>query len=100
MWHTGEAPSSQLYIQRQPSHCIANIDTAYIFHNDRARKKTMIMPPALYTIFLRFRSEKLVAFCLCTISSNLGCRHVPVRGVDGDDWATGVEGREEVDMTD
>jgi hypothetical protein len=100
MWHTGEVPWFQLYVKRQPSQCIANIDSAYIFHNDRARKKTMIMPPTLYTIFLRFRSEKLVAFCLCTISSSLGCRHVPVRGVDGDDCATGVEGREEVDMAD
>jgi len=45
-------------------------------------------------------SEKLVAFCLRTISSNLGCCHVPVRGVEGVVCAIGVEGLGGVDMVD
>lgn len=43
------------------------------------------------------RSEKFEAFCLLTISSNRGCFHVPVIGVEGAEGAlgilVGVEGR-------
>lgn len=43
----------------------------------------IIKPPKLYRTFLTFLSEKFEAFCLLAISSNCGCRHVPVTGVDG-----------------
>lgn len=57
-----------------------------------------IMPVTLYNIFLTLSAVKLERCCLLTISSSLGCLHVPVAGVEGVDCATGVEGRAGVDI--
>jgi len=56
------------------------------------------MPPRLYRIFFTSSAENFAAFCLRTTSSSLGCRQVPVGGVEGADCATGVEGRIGVDI--
>lgn len=53
-------------------------------------------------IFLTFAAVKFEAFWRLTISSNFGCLHVPVAGVEleGVDCATGVDGRNGVDIAD
>jgi hypothetical protein len=51
-----------------------------------------------------FRSEKVEAFWRLIISSNLGCFHDPVTGVEGEEGAfgrlVGVDGREGVSDCD
>lgn len=60
--------------------------------------KTTKSPPLLYAIFLTLLAVKFEAFWRLTISSNFGCLHVPVTGVEGVDCATGVDGRVGVDI--
>jgi hypothetical protein len=56
----------------------------YLFQRNLATTHNAITPPTLYRTCFKFWSEKVVAFCRLAISSNWGCRHVPVTGVAGE----------------
>jgi hypothetical protein len=74
-----------LALKRDPS--------TYFFHINLDRIHNTTTPPTLYMTCFRFWSEKVVAFCRLAISSNWGCRHVPVTGVAGEpDLGAGVTG--------
>ena len=92
---TGRSLESYSKVREVPR--VAEEDTN-LSHSDRPNKNTTTMPVILYRIFLTWRSEKFESFCRFTISSNLGCRHVPVVGGDAGFCATGVEGRTGVDI--
>jgi hypothetical protein len=71
----------------------------YLFQRNLAATHNTITPPTLYKTCFKFRSEKVVAFCRLAISSNWGCRHVPVTGVAGEaDFDAGVAGVAGVDI--
>lgn len=72
--------------------------STYYVHRSRPMTNDPTMPAKLCTIFLALSEVKLERCCLLTISSSLGCLHVPVTGVEGADCATGVEGRTGVDI--